>query len=99
MFPRRCPAGLDRRAAVPTLVCHSVTRRSIPAASPLPGRAGSVCGATRAVPALPCVGSLGASVTLLAQEVLEIVHQLRRVERVVTRGVWFGVLRRIIGLL
>ena len=58
-----------------------------------------MCGATRAVPALPCVGSLGASLALLAQEVLKLVHELRRVERVVTRGAWFSVPRRVIGLL
>ena len=43
--------------------------------------------------------SLGASFPLLAQEVLEIVHQLLRVEGVVTLWARCRVTRRIIGLL
>ena len=47
----------------------------------------------------PCVGSLGSAFPLLAQKVLELVHQLLRVEVVVTGWAPRRVTRRVIVLL
>ena len=69
------------------------------AARRLGRRTGLVCGPRRPVTLLPKGPSLGAPLALLAQEVLEVVHQLLRVEGVVTPWARRLVARRVIGLL